>query len=95
MVLMARQCQAATGLGQATVHPDHSDKCWVEKQQKAYAIGEKWMGEYCIEYTCQKSSTGLALSWNTCPKLSTQRAGCTIMQDLTLDYPKCCPRYVC
>jgi len=90
-----RMAEAATAIGLATINKDLPDQCIDEDSGRAYGLDASWpMKGMCGEKTCYKRGATLYVSYRTCG-YSQASPPCYTVENLSLEYPGCCPRVVC
>ncbi|KAK8741909.1 hypothetical protein OTU49_002008 [Cherax quadricarinatus] len=85
---------AAVAIGPAVVNPDYPGMCWIAKQNKSFPDGGQWQEPNCMRATCLSYKSSLYVEYATCGLMGVE-PGCETVQDLTLDYPSCCPTLSC
>nr|XP_053635366.1 uncharacterized protein LOC128690654 isoform X1 [Cherax quadricarinatus] len=75
-------------------HQDYPGMCWIAKQNKSFPDGGQWQEPNCMRATCLSYKSSLYVEYATCGLMGVE-PGCETVQDLTLDYPSCCPTLSC
>lgn len=73
---------------------DYPGKCWVERSNKAYSVGEIWSdgSSVCGQYKCEDE--GSLVVYTDCGHPKTAPPGYKEEGDLSKPYPDCCPKRV-
>jgi len=88
---------AAVAFGKAEQHQDHPRQCFDDATKKYYSVGSEWpmANQACGLISCEEMGKGsLYFSYTTCPSVSVG-APCFLEENLTAEYPNCCPRIEC
>jgi len=88
--------EAAVAIGLSATSAKYPGKCLDEVTKLPYGLGSSWQmtGQTCGQKTCSKRGDTLYISYETCG-YSQASPPCYTVENLSLDYPACCPRVVC
>ncbi|KAK4317381.1 hypothetical protein Pmani_011543 [Petrolisthes manimaculis] len=75
--------------------PDFPGLCLGRSSGTILAEGSKKVLPNCQEVRCYKQDDGEMILQTTSCGVATAGRGCKLIEDLTLDYPGCCPRITC